>query len=42
MKPAKGYSMTLPDGNKTATEIISGLRGTVCNNQVNRFKKIIL
>ena len=29
MKPLKGDSATLPDGTKTATEIISDLRGTL-------------
>ena len=42
IKPAKLYSMILPDGKKTATEIISGLRVTVCNNQGNRSPKLIL
>ena len=31
--------MTLPNGTKTATEIIADLRGTVCDNQGNRLKK---
>ena len=42
MKPAKGYSMTLPDGTKTATEIIADLRGTVCDKQGNRLTKVTL
>ena len=37
MKPAKGDSMTLPDSTKNTTEIISDLRGTVFDNQGNRF-----
>ena len=36
MKPAKGDSMDLPNGTKNATEIISDLRVTVCDNQVNK------
>ena len=34
-KSEKGDSTTLPDGTKTGTEIISYLRGTVCDNQGN-------
>ena len=34
--------MTLPDGTKNTTEIISDLRGTVCDNQCNRLKKSML
>ena len=41
-KPAKGDLITLPDGTKTATEIISDLRGTVCDNQGNRLTKFML
>ena len=32
----KWYSMTLPDGTKTATEIIAALRGTVYDNKGNK------
>ena len=41
-KPKKGYSMTLPDGTKTTTEIIDDLRGTFYDNQGNRLTKVIL
>ena len=34
--------MNLPDGTKTATEIISYLRETVCDNQGNRLEKVML
>ena len=42
IKPEKVYSIILPDGDKTATEIIAVLRVTVCNNQGNRSIKFIL
>ena len=41
MKPEKLYLMTLPDGTKTATEIMSDLRETFCDNQGNRLTKFI-
>ena len=42
MRPEKGYSMTLSDGTKTATEIISYLRGTVCDKQGNGLPNFVL
>ena len=42
IKPAKLDTMTLPDGTKTATKIISDLIGTICDNQGNRLTKVML
>ena len=41
-KSAKGDSMNLPSGMKTATEIIDNLRGKVFYNQGNRLTKFML
>ena len=42
MKPEKGDSVTLPDGTKTATKIISDLRETVCDKQGNGLTNCVL
>ena len=42
MKPGKEDSLTLPEGTKTATWIISYLRGTFCDNQEHRWTKVML
>ena len=42
MKPEKGSLMTLPDGTKTATEIVDDLIGTFCDNQFNMLIKSML
>ena len=42
MKPEKGYLMILPDGTKTATEIVDDLIGTFCDNQFNMLIKSML
>ena len=42
IKLVKIDSTPLPDGPKTATEIIADLRGTVCDNKGNKLKVIML